>query len=167
MSEVNAANALVKEISDRMTALLERAEHAIGQLEDLDVWYRSYPTENAIGNLVLHLVGNLRQWILGGIANQPDTRNRALEFSTKQGQSKAELMKMLKDTVEESCRVIDTLSAARITEARHIQDADTTIAYALVAVVSHLGLHVGQIQFIAKSILKERYQVAWAPPEKK
>ena len=84
-----------------------------------------------------------------------------------QGLSKAELTKMLKDTVEESCRVIDSLPAARIPEARHIQDTDTTIAYALVMAVSHLGLHVGQIQFIAKSILKERYQVAWAPPEKK
>ena len=76
MSEVNAANALVKEISKRMQILLGRAEQAIGQLDDNQVWYRSHSNDNAIGNLVLHLVGNLRQWILCGIADQPDTRDR-------------------------------------------------------------------------------------------
>jgi hypothetical protein len=167
MSDFNPANAIVKEISGRMRALLERAEQAIGQIGDDQVWYRNHSTDNAIGNLVLHLVGNLRQWILAGIDNQADTRDRPAEFGAKVGLSKTELMKMLHDTIEESCRVIDSLPIARIAEARRIQDTDTTIAYALVSVVSHLGLHVGQIQFIAKSLLKKDFKTAWSPPEKK
>jgi len=167
MSQTDAAVAIVREVSNRMRALLERTEQAIGQLEDSQLWYRNHPTDNSIGNLVLHLVGNLRQWILSGIKNLPDTRDRPLEFSTQQGISKIDLLKMLRGTIEESCRAIDALPTSRITESKLIQDTDTTIAYALVMAVSHLGLHVGQIQFIAKGILKERFQTAWTPPEKK
>ena len=167
MSQTDAAVAIVKEISNRMRALLERAEQAIGQLEDAQLWYRNHSTDNSIGNLVLHLVGNLRQWILGGIEDLPDTRDRPLEFSIKQGVSKTELLEMLHSTVEQSCRAIDSLPTSRITEAKHIQNTETTIAYALVMAVSHLGLHVGQIQFITKGMLKEKFQAAWTPPEKK
>ncbi len=166
MSEVNLSSAVVKEISDRMRDLLDRAEQAIGQLGESDVWYRGSPSENAIGNLVLHLVGNLRQVILGGLADTPYARDRHAEFNTKQSVSKAELMKMLKETVDASCRVIDSLPAERITQAWRIQDIDTTVTNVLVGVVSHLGLHIGQIQLISKSILKERYQ-AWTPTKGK
>jgi hypothetical protein len=167
MAETDAANALVREISGRMKELLGRAELAIAQLDDSQVWYRSNPTDNAIGNLVLHLVGNLRQWILGGLGEQPDTRDRATEFNTTAGLSAAMLTEMLRGTIEECRKTIESFPVKRITETRRIQDTDTTVAYALVMAVSHLGLHVGQIQFIAKSILKDRYQVAWTPPEMK
>jgi Protein of unknown function (DUF1572) len=167
VSEMNSAEAVVKEIANRMKDLLERAELAIKQLDDAQVWYRRDPTDNAIGNLVLHLVGNLRQWILGGLADHADTRDRPVEFSTQSGLSKAELMHMLRDTVEASCHTIRNLETERITEPRRIQDTDTTIAYAIVMAVSHLGVHVGQIQFITKSLLNDRYQVAWTPSPKK
>jgi len=167
MSEANSADVIVKEIANRMNELLERAESAINQLDDTQVWYRRDPTDNAVGNLVLHLVGNLRQWILGGLADQPDTRDRPVEFSTQSGLSKAELMQMLRETVEASCHIIRNLPADRIAEVKRIQDTNTTIAYAIVMAVSHLGLHVGQIQFITKSFLRERYQVACTPPAKK
>jgi hypothetical protein len=150
-----------------MRALLERAEQCIDQLEDSQLWYRGQPGDNAIGNLILHLVGNLRQWVLSGIDGQPDNRDRPAEFGARSGKSKAELVGLLREVIEESCRVIDRLSPERILESKHIQGTDTTIAYALVMAVSHLGLHVGQMQFIAKTLLKEKYQVAWIPPERK
>ena len=158
-------NVLLKELSDRMRRLLRSAEYCMGQLNDEHVWYRAHPCDNAIGNLVLHLVGNLRQWVLGGIDGQPDTRNRAAEFSATQGKSKDELTRILRETIEESCRVIESLPTERITEARHIQDTDTTVAYALVMAVSHLGVHVGQVQFIAKGLLQEAYKESWTPPQ--
>jgi hypothetical protein len=163
---MDAADALKKEISDRMRLFLRNAARCLAQLDDGKIWYRAHPEENAVGNLVLHLVGNLRQWILGGVGGQPDTRDRPAEFNASTGRSRDELAGMLHGTVEECCRVIDALPATRITEAKRIQDTDTTIAYALVMAVSHLGAHVGQIQFITKSLLREAYKESWTPPGK-
>ena len=158
MSEANPANALVKEILDRMRDLQKRAEQATDQLDESQVWYRGSPSENAIGNLVLHLVGTMRQSILGGIASLPYIRDRLSEFGAREGVSKAELIEMMKETLDASCRLIESLPQERITEELHIQGIDITVAAVLVGAVSHLGLHVGQIQFISKSLLKEHYQ---------
>ena len=70
-----ATRLLLRETSRRMRTWLERALACIDQLTDEQLWYRPNPSSNAIGNLVLHLVGNLRQWILGGIGDVPDTRD--------------------------------------------------------------------------------------------
>ena len=163
---MDPAEALKKEISERMRLFLRNAERCLEQLDDAKVWYRAHPQANAVGNLVLHLVGNLRQWILGGVGGQPDTRDRPAEFSASKGRSKDELAGMLRDTVEECRRVIDALPIARVTEAKRIQDTDTTIAYALVMAVSHLGVHVGQIQLITKALLQGAYKESWTPPAK-
>jgi len=159
------ANALVKEISDRMRRLLRGAERCLGQLDDEQVWYRAHPRDNAIGNLILHIVGSLRRWVLGGIDGQSDTSDRSAEFSSSQGKSCDELAKILRETVERCCRVIESLPIERITEAKRIQDTDTTIASALVGAASHLAVHVGQIQFIAKSLLQDAYMESWTPPK--
>ncbi len=74
MAEGNneATHRLVSEIAARMRIWLDRALLSIDQLEEAHIWYRPNASSNAIGNLILHLVGNLRQWILGGIGNLPD-----------------------------------------------------------------------------------------------
>ena len=68
-------------INKRMEYLLDRANQSLDQINDRQIWYRPHIKSNAIGNIVLHIVGNLKQWILGGIADLPDTRNREEEFS--------------------------------------------------------------------------------------
>ena len=141
--EKNPANLLLIEIVARMRVWLDRAEACIDQLDEAHMWYRPNASSNAIGNLVLHLVGNLRQWILGGIGNQPDTRDRPAEFAAKTGHSKGQLISLLHDAVEQSCDVIGKLATNRIMERKLIQGEDVTNAYALVMAVSHLGLHVG------------------------
>ena len=70
-----ATKLLLTEVVARMRTWLDRAIHCIDQLNDAQVWYRPNAASNAIGNLILHLVGNLKQWILGGIDNQEDTRD--------------------------------------------------------------------------------------------
>ncbi len=80
-----------------MRLWLDRALLCIDQLDDTQVWYRPNPQSNAVGNLVLHLVGNLRQWILGGIDNLPDTRDRPAEFSAASGRTREELRSLLKE----------------------------------------------------------------------
>lgn len=146
-----------------MRLWLDRALLCIDQLDNTQVWYRPNPQSNAIGNLVLHLVGNLRQWILGGIENLSDTRNRPAEFSAASGHTREQLRSLLKEIVEESCRAIDKMPANRVTEKKRLQGEDTTIAAALVMAVSHLGLHVGQIQYIGKMLLGSAYQESSKP----
>lgn len=116
-----------------------------------------------MGNLVLHLAGNLRQWILGGVGGVPDTRDRPAEFSAAAGLSKGELARLLKEAVEQSCRVIEAMPAERVTEQKVIQGEKVTLAYALVMAVSHLGLHVGQMQYIAKMLLSDAYRESGTP----
>jgi len=157
-TEDEATRLLISELTTRMRLWLARALLCIDQLDDTQVWYRPNPQSNAIGNLVLHLVGNLRQWILGGIDNLPDTRDRPAEFSAASGHTKEQLRVLLKSTVENCCRAIDKMPISRVTERKRIQGEDVTIAAALVMAVSHLGLHVGQIQYIGKMLLGSAYK---------
>ena len=154
---MDATDFLVREISNRMRRLLGNAQQCLGQLDEGPVWYRAHPRDNAIANLILQIVGSF-QGVLAGMDGKPVTRDRSAEFSATQGKSKDELTSILRETIEEFCRAIESVPAARISEAIRIQDIETTIAYILVGAVSHLSLHVGQMQFIAKSLLQEVYK---------
>lgn len=158
---------MIFEIVARMRIWLDRAIQCMDQLDEAHMWVRPTPNSNAIGNLVLHLEGNLRQWILGGIGNQPDNRNRSAEFSARSGFSRSELKNLLKDTVEQCCGLIESMPRHRVAETKRIQNEDVTIARALVVAVSHLGLHVGQIQYIGKMLLSDSYQESWKPKDAK
>jgi hypothetical protein len=69
--------------ADELESALERIEHCLEQLNDEQVWVRSQPSLNSIGNLILHLCGNLRQWIVAGVGGSPDVRNRPAEFAER------------------------------------------------------------------------------------
>lgn len=157
------AGLVVREIVGLMRVWLERAEACMDQLADTHMWYRPNQASNAIGNLVLHLVGNLRQWVLSGVGGQPDTRDRPAEFSATSGLTKRELMTLLHEVVEQSCDVIDHMPSERLLEKKTIQGNEVTLAYALVMAASHLGLHVGQIQYIGKVLLSDSYKPGWKP----
>jgi hypothetical protein len=137
------------------------------QLDDVRVWYRPNQESNAIGNIVLHLAGNLKQWITGAIDNHPDTRDRPAEFNAESGYSKLVLISLLRETVESACRTIEAMPPSRVTEAKRIQNMDVTLANAVVMAVSHLGLHVAQIQYIGKMLLSDAYVGSSEPRERK
>ena len=162
-----AAQLMLTEIVARMRLWLDHAIHCIDQLDDVQVWYRPNEDSNAIGNLVLHLVGNLKQWIIGAIDNHPDTRDRPAEFNAESGYSKSMLINLLKETVEGACRTIEAMPPSRVTEAKRIQNMDVTLANAVVMAVSHLGLHVGQIQYIGKMLLSDAYVGSSEPRQTK
>jgi uncharacterized damage-inducible protein DinB len=129
----------------------------LGTADEGQVWYRAHPRDNAVGNLILHIVGSF-QAVLGLIDGQPVSRNRSAEFSATQGKSKDELTRILHETIEEFCRVIESVPSTSTSEVRRIHDFETTMANVLVGAVSHLSVHVGQMQFIAKSLLQEAYK---------
>ncbi len=160
-----ATRLMVSATVARMRLWLDRALLCIDQLEESHIWYRPNPCSNAVGNLILHLVGNLRQWILGGIGGAADDRDRPAEFSATSGQTKSELRTLLIATVEQCCELMENVSVNQVLERKVIQGEEVTIASALVGVLSHFSLHLGQMQYIAKMLLGDSYNESWKPKD--
>jgi Protein of unknown function (DUF1572) len=149
-----------------MRVFEEGVTRCLDQLDDVQVWQRPHPQSNAIGNLVLHVRGSLRRWVFGGIGGQASEGERQAEFDARGDLTRSELSSLLRETVEQSCGIIERMPVERVLEAKRIQDTDTSVAYAVVSAVAHLGLHVGQIQYITKMLLGEAYAESWGPRRK-
>jgi uncharacterized damage-inducible protein DinB len=114
------------------------------------LWWRANEQSNSIGNLLAHLSGNVRQWIVSGVGGAADIRNRAAEFDARSGASAAELLAALEQTIDEAVAVIANLSAEDLAATRSIQGRDVTVLDAIYHIVEHFSLHLGQIILIAK-----------------
>ena len=134
----------------QLRQLAGRVEDCLGRLNAEQIWARGSENENAVGNLVLHLCGNVRQWITSGVGGKPDIRVRDREFSTRGDVEPAELVERLKGTVEEAAAVIDGVTAGRLAEHITVQKYDLTVLEAIAHVVEHFAQHTGQIIFATK-----------------
>jgi uncharacterized damage-inducible protein DinB len=114
------------------------------------VWRREDDTSNSIGNLLLHLAGNVRQWIISGIDGAPDARYRSAEFAAREGAGAETLFAALRATLDEADAVIASLTPDRLLEPRSIQGRDVSVFDAVYHVVEHFSLHTGQIILLTK-----------------
>src|SRR5688572_6709918 len=96
------AAAVTTEANKELTAALVKIKHCLGQLNEEQVWWRPSESMNSVGNLMLHLAGNLRQWIVSGIGGANDTRNRPGEFAERGPIAKAELLRRLEQAVSDA-----------------------------------------------------------------
>ncbi len=133
---------------EQMTAHLAAC---LGRLSDQQIWQRGGAHENAIGNLILHLCGNMRQWIMHGVG-QPDVRTRDLEFSAASGQSGAELIELFRSTVSEATGIIAATTPAHLIERTTPQGREVAVLDAIYQVVGHVQQHVGQIILLTKQM---------------
>jgi hypothetical protein len=133
-----------------MTATLDAC---LNRLSDKQVWQRRGEYENSVGNLVLHLCGNMRQWIMFGVDGQPDVRVRELEFSTTGGVSRDELIALFGATVAEARAVLAALPAERLVDRTNPQRGEIAVLDAIYQVVGHVQLHVGQIIVLTKQMV--------------
>jgi uncharacterized damage-inducible protein DinB len=124
------------------------------KLTDEQIWRRHGAYENAVGNLVLHLCGNARQWIMHGVGGEPDVRVRDKEFSADGEMSGAELIALFESTMEEAKRVIAAVPAERMAERVSPQGRDVSVLEAIYQVVGHVHQHVGQIILVTKQMLE-------------
>jgi uncharacterized damage-inducible protein DinB len=130
----------------------ERIETCLGKLNEDQVWARGGENENAMGNLVLHLCGNVRQWIISGVGCQPDFRERDREFTTRGGVTVPELIERLRGTVAEATEIIAAVSHERLAEQLIIQQYPVSVLEAIYHVVEHFSMHTGQIMFLTKML---------------
>jgi uncharacterized damage-inducible protein DinB len=138
--------------SKKLEQLLSRIRDCVNKLTPEQIWARGGESENAIGNLVLHLNGNVRQWIVSGVGGAPDSRVRDAEFDARGGLGSADLLDRLTATVREATAVIARVTPERMTEHVTIQKYDVTVMEAIFHVVEHFSQHTGQIIFATKML---------------
>jgi uncharacterized damage-inducible protein DinB len=127
-----------------------KIREAVVSLPSDAIWWRPNAQSNSVGNLLLHLAGNVRQWIVSGVGGQPDARIRPAEFAATSGLGAAELLTRLEGVLDETDRVLAGLSATDLASRRTIQGREMTVAEAVYHVVEHFSMHLGQIIYVAK-----------------
>jgi uncharacterized damage-inducible protein DinB len=137
----------------RLGQMTEYLVACVKSLSEEQIWRRHGAHENAVGNLVLHLCGNARQWIMHGVGGAPDVRVRDKEFSANGGMSGAELIALFEATMDEAKNIIAAVPAERMTERVHPQGRDVSVLEAIYQVVGHVQQHVGQIILVTKQML--------------
>ena len=136
--------------ADKLIQLLGRIEMCVDRLTPEQLWMRHSENENAAGNLMRHLTGNVRQWILTGVGGAPDHRDRDSEFAARAGIGAQELKANLRSTVEEAVALIRALPPERLTEIIRPQGYEGTVLTAIYHVVEHFAGHAFQIMFATK-----------------
>ena len=129
---------------------LPRIVGCLEQLSDDEIWWRPNEASNSIGNLVLHVCGNMRQWIISGLGGAADIRQRDTEFSERGPISGSALREQLQKTMKESCRVLARLDAKDLTRRYRIQHFDVSGYEAAAQVIEHVAYHAGQIIYVTK-----------------
>jgi uncharacterized damage-inducible protein DinB len=129
-----------------------RLRNSVAPLTEEQVWWRANDACNSIGNLILHLNGNVYQWLVASFSRLDDRRDRPAEFSAKGGTSAAELLSLLGATIDEASKVLSRLTEAELTAPYDIQGYHVRGLDAVYQVVEHFGLHYGQILYIAKAL---------------
>jgi uncharacterized damage-inducible protein DinB len=141
--------------AEKLTQLSGRIQDCVGRLSNEQVWARGHDNENSVGNLVLHLCGNVGQWINAGVGGKQDTRQRDTEFAARGEVQPAELADRLNKAVSEAAGVIRNLPHGRLLEKTTIQKYDVTLMEAIYHVVEHFSQHTGQIIFATKLLTGE------------
>lgn len=142
---------------------MKKIEHCLEQLRDDDLWWRQQASHNSIQNILLHLCGNVRQWIIHGVGGAADVRQRTTEFADRQPLAKAELLARLRETLAEADRALAAFPPERLLESRRIQGFDTTVLAAVFDSVSHFVGHTHQIVYITRLRLGDAYRFQWEP----
>lgn len=123
---------------------------ALEALPEEDVWWRPNEVSNSVGNLLLHLAGNIRQWVVHGLGGVPDRRRRRDEFDRGDGMSRGEAFAELMASVTEADQVLARLDPETLLHPRTIQGMETKGLRAVYHVVEHFSMHTGQILFLVK-----------------
>ena len=158
--------AYLAEARGALKSALAKIEHCLDQLADEDLWWRAFESHNSIENVILHLCGNLGQWVTSAIGGRPDTRDRKAEFAERRALPKRELIAQLRRTVAEADAALAACPVRELVQPIRVQGFDTTKLAAIFDSVSHFVGHTHQIVYITRLRLGDRYRFQWSPATK-
>jgi uncharacterized damage-inducible protein DinB len=148
---MNTKALLVREFEIRVfNESYERIYKCLSMIEDQYLWKQIHPTIPSIGNLILHLCGNSRQWILSGLGGREDNRNRDQEFIIQTNIKKSELVFLLENMKVNLKYTLNDLTEKDMNEKYIIQGFTVTGYSAITHVLEHFSYHTGQITLITK-----------------
>ncbi len=149
------ANEFKEQAIFRLGENTPRIIRCLNELEEAEIWMWPNSASNSVGNLVLHLCGNIRQYIISSLGGLPDTRERDQEFSAKSGYNRAELIAMISVTLAEAIATIQRADEESLLRKRSVQGFEFTGIGIIIHVVEHYSYHTGQIAFWTK-LLKDK-----------
>lgn len=155
METKSIAQEIIDQSIFRMEENPPRIRKCLEELTEEEVWKKPNNASNSIANLILHLCGNITQYIISSLGEQPDNRERDLEFSIRSGYTKTELLEKLQQTVEDATHVIRNSSEADLMKVRSVQGFEFSGIGNIIHVVEHISYHTGQIAFWTK-LLKDK-----------
>ena len=143
------------QIAHHMELNTPRIKKALAELTEAEVWQRPNAQSNSVGNLLLHLCGNITQYVLSSLGKLPDHRVRDAEFAAVGGLTKAELLEKLQTTVDQATNIIRLASQEEMLHVRTVQGFKMSGIAIAVHVCEHYSYHTGQIAFWVK-LLKNK-----------
>ena len=162
----NLSNEMMRQASDLLDQSMTKIRHCLDQINETQAWWRPEPSMNSIGNLLLHLAGNLRQWGVVPFTLATDRRDRDSEFGAAQEASAEELLQALQNVVDEAKDQWQHLTPSQLLRPVEIQGFDVNYLYAIVHTSSHFVGHTHQIIQLARLQLGSDYKMHWTPNQK-
>lgn len=143
--------ALIEESRRYLTSeYLPKIKACLEELSSEDIWWRPHLHANSVGHLLLHLEGNLRQWIIAGLGGTPDARRRDEEFAPEHQREGPLLLEKLSRTVAEADGVLARLDPRLLRAHHRIQGRHVSGLQALYHAIEHFSMHTGQIIYVTK-----------------
>ncbi|HAA68614.1 MAG: hypothetical protein CMJ70_19580 [Planctomycetaceae bacterium] len=146
-----------------LDSALQIIRHCVDQLSDVQLWWRPAESMNSVANLILHLCGNVRQWVISGVGEAVDVRERQKEFDQRNSALKAELMQQLESTVADAKVVLSDVSVEGLLRVRRVQGSDVTGMQAIFHSVSHFRGHTQEIVHMTRFQLGDSYKFDFIP----
>lgn len=140
-----------------------KIEHCVNQLDNAQVWWRPTESMNSIANVMTHLGGNLRQWIISGVGGEPDKRQRSAEFTRRDNATKETVLRELREVVDETKVALQTINAEDVVRPRRIQGYDVTGVAAIMHSVAHFRGHSQEIVFMTRYQIGDAYVFDFVP----
>lgn len=153
-----------RELADELGQALGRIEHCLEQLTDAQAWWRPRADLNSVGNLVLHLAGNVRQLICSGVGGAADARDRQAEFDARGPVPRAELLAALRAAVADATAVLTGPAAADWGRVCAFRGRPATALGLAVRCVAHFRGHAQEVIHLTRAVLGDAYRFAGPPP---
>lgn len=155
--------AFVNEQNGLLDAAMVKLSNCIQQLSDQQLWWRPTADQNSVANLIIHVCGNMTQWIVCGVGGEQDKRDRESEFAATGGLGQSELIERLESVTGRVRQVIEDTPTGQLLAERTVQGFEVTGMGAIVHSVTHFVGHTHQIIQLTRLQLGHAYQFAWSP----